>query len=75
MLQDAVLMSRRLPLQSEHQSGSSTFAAFLVETQLDTGSVRGVLAGALLASIGIGLVVYSILGTLSALRRIVASAA
>lgn len=52
-------------LQSERQGGSGTFAAFLVETiqtRLDTSSVRGVLAGALLASIGVGLVVYSILG-------------
>ena len=52
-------------VQNERQGDEGNFAAFLVDsiqTQPDAGSIRVFLAGAFLASIGVGLVVFSLLG-------------
>ena len=52
-------------VQNERQGDEANFAAFLVDSvqkQPDAGSIRVFLAGAFLASIGVGLVVFSLLG-------------
>jgi hypothetical protein len=58
-------------LQNERQGNDGNFAAFLVNSirmQPDAGSIRIFLMGAFLASIGVGLVVYSVLGGQTALH-------
>jgi hypothetical protein len=58
-------------LQNERQGNDGNFAAFLVNSirmQPDARSIRIFLMGAFLASIGVGLVVYSLLGGQTALQ-------
>jgi hypothetical protein len=62
-----------MPLQNERQGSSGEYAAFLVNSfqmQPDAGSIRIFLVGAFVASIGVGLVVYSILGNQQRLQTL-----
>ena len=61
-------------VQNERQGDEGKFAVFLVDSipmQADAGSIRVFLAGAFLASIGVGLVVFSLLGRQEPCRPVV----